>query len=137
MNDRSQNLLGLRPEIPSARIREDMCSDEQFQNYTLRPIIKLQSPLFLSVFANYVAKYKNSFHTLTIEKRMAFVENAIHRDIKFRNSLKGMVIGQFTVEEYEIYIQNSSALNKRMMNIVIERLKDQIQFFEQGELVLS
>ena len=137
MNDRSQNLLGLRPEIPSARISEDMCSDERFQNYTLRPIIKLQNPLFLSVFANYVAKYKNSFHTLTIEKRMAFVENAIHRDIKFRNSLKGMVIGQFTVEEYEIYIQNSSALNKRMMNIVIERLKDQIQFFEQGELVLS
>ena len=137
MNDRSQNLLGLRPEIPSARISEDMCSDERFQNHTLRPIIKLQNPLFLSVFANYVAKYKNSFHTLTIEKRMAFVENAIHRDIKFRNSLKGMVIGQFTVEEYEIYIQNSSALNKRMMNIVIERLKDQIQFFEQGELVLS
>ena len=137
MNDRSQNLLGLRPEIPSARISEDMCSDERFQNYTLRPIIKLQNPLFLSVFANYVAKYKNSFHTLTIEKRMTFVENAIHRDIKFRNSLKGMVIGQFTVEEYENYIQNSSALNKRMMNMVIERLKDQIQFFEQGELVLS
>ncbi|MCG2461214.1 glyoxalase [Flavobacteriaceae bacterium F89] len=130
MNDRSHTLLGLRPEIPSAKINEDMCSDERFQNHTLRPIIKLQNPLLLSVFANYISKHKNSFHDLTLEKRLAFVENALQRDIKFRNSLKGMIIGQFTVEEYEIYILNSSALNKRMMNMVIERLKDQIQFFE-------
>ncbi len=61
---------------------------------------------------------------------MDFIENAIHKDIKFRNSLKGMIIGQFTIEEYECYIRNSSALNKRMMNTVIERLKDQVQVFD-------
>ena len=42
-----------------------------------------------------------------------------------------MIIGQFTTEEYEIYIQNSSALNKRMMNIVKERLVSNIQVFTQ------
>jgi len=68
---------------------------------------------------------------------MSFIENAVQRDIKFRNSLKGMIIGQFTLEEYEIYIQNSSALNKRMMNMVIERLKDQMQFFEREKLMLN
>jgi hypothetical protein len=41
-----------------------------------------------------------------------------------------MVIGQFTLEEYEIYIKNSSALNKRMMDIVKERLKNNIQLLE-------
>ena len=46
-----------------------------------------------------------------------------------------MVIGQFTLEEYELYIKNSSALNKRMMSMVIERLKDQIQLLEGGLLV--
>jgi ATP-dependent Clp protease ATP-binding subunit ClpA len=61
---------------------------------------------------------------------MLFIENAIQKDIKFRNSLKGMVIGQFTIEEYDMYIQNSSALNKRMMNLVIDRLKEQVQLFE-------
>jgi len=49
--------------------------------------------------------------------------------MKFRNSLKGMVIGQFTVEEYQIYISNSSALNKRMMNLVKEKLISNIQVF--------
>ena len=59
----------------------------------------------------------------------------IHKDMKFRNSLKGMVIGQFTVEEYELYILNSSALNKRMMNIVKERLLSSIQLFVRPEIL--
>ena len=135
MNDRSTDLLRFRPEIPSARITENMSNDERFQNITLRPIIKFQNSLLLAAFANYISKHKNGFHDLNLEKRMEFIDNAIHRDIKFRNSLKGMIIGQFTLEEYEEYIKNSSALNKRMMNTVIERLKDQVQVFDSGVLV--
>lgn len=135
MNSRSINLLSLRPEIPSARITIDMSSDERFQNQTLRPIIKLQNFLIISVFKNYIGKHKNRFYELTLQKRMEYIENAVQKDIKFRNSLKGLIIGQFTVEEYEAYIQNSSALNKRMMNMVIERLKDQIQLLELAALV--
>jgi hypothetical protein len=55
--------------------------------------------------------------------------------MKFRNSVKGMIIGQFTEEEYAIYIQNSSALNKRMMNIVKERFIDSIQAFTKPEVL--
>jgi ATP-dependent Clp protease ATP-binding subunit ClpA len=55
--------------------------------------------------------------------------------MKFRNSVKGMIIGQFTVEEYTTYIQNSSALNKRMMNIVKERLIDSIQVFTKPDVL--
>jgi hypothetical protein len=50
--------------------------------------------------------------------------------VKFRNALKGMIIGQFTTEEYMLYTTNSSALNKRMMNLVIQRLQSNIQLFE-------
>jgi hypothetical protein len=135
MNQRSADLLSLRPEIPNAKITPDMSKDEQFQNGTLRPIIKFQNPLLIEAFKNYIIKHKNSFFELSIEKRIDYIENAIQKDIKFRNSLKGMVIGQFTVEEYTTYIQNSSALNKRMMNMVVERLKDQVQAFETVVLV--
>ncbi|SDL28815.1 glyoxalase [Kriegella aquimaris] len=135
MNDRSRSLLEIRPQIPSAKLTEDMSLDERFQNETLRPVIKLQNFLLLAVFKNYISKHKNSFYDLIPEKRMDYIENAIQKDIKFRNALKGMLIGQFTEEEYGIYIQNSSALNKRMMNMVVERLKDQIQYFTVGALV--
>ncbi len=112
-----------------------MSKDEQFQNSTLRPIIKFQNPLLIEAFKNYIIKHKNAFYQLNIEKRLDYIENAIQKDIKFRNSLKGIIIGQFTVEEYMAYIQNSSTLNKRMMNIVVERLKDQVQAFEITVLV--
>jgi hypothetical protein len=135
MNQRSADLLRFRPEIPNAKITQEMSHDERFQNTTLRPVIKFQNEMLLASFKNYISKHKGGFYDLTMEKRMEFVENAIQKDIKFRNALKGMIIGQFTLEEYESYIFYSSALNKRMMNMVIERLKDQILFFEVGQLV--
>lgn len=133
--DRTQKLQSIRPLIVSARIVPNMSDDERFQNLTLRPILKLQNDLFLVSFQNYIKKMKNTFYELKLEKRLEYVTKAIQKDIKFRNSLKGMIIGQFTVEEYEIYIQNSSALNKRMMNMVIKRIQDQIQYFDKLELV--
>ena len=81
----------------------------------------MQNHLLIVVFRNYISKRKNSFYELSLAKQLAYIENAINKDMKFRNSVKGMIIGQFTIEEYELYIQNSSALNKRMMNIVKER----------------
>lgn len=130
MNSRDLELTALRPEISSAKVTPFMSADEQFQNKTLRPIVKLQNDLFVMVFKNYTAKHKNVFYTLSLDKKLNYIENAIQKDIKFRNSLKGMVIGQFTLEEYETYILNSSALNKRMMNLVTERLKSNIQLLE-------
>ncbi|GGX15068.1 hypothetical protein [Aquimarina muelleri] len=130
MENRESNLLAIRPQLLNARVSENMSIDEQFQNKTIRPVIKLQANLLLEVFKNYIKKRKNTFYELSLEKRFDFIENAIQKDMKFRNSLKGMIIGQFTVEEYLVYIKNSSALNKRMMNIVKERLQDSIQLLE-------
>ncbi|PQB04429.1 glyoxalase [Aureitalea marina] len=127
MEARDQVLLQLRPTIESARIMSGMSQEEIFQNQTLRPVAKLQNNLLLEIFRNYVRKHKNVFYDLSIEKRLDYIENAIHKDMKFRNSLKGTIIGQFTLEEYRVYTENSSALNKRMMNIVKERLKSHVQ----------
>ncbi|HSI69164.1 MAG TPA: hypothetical protein VK941_02960 [Gillisia sp.] len=134
MNQRDEHLLSLRPEIPTARVSENMSRDEKFQNRTLRPVAKLQNELFVEVFRNYIHKHKNTFYGFGVEKKMMFIENAIQRDIKFRNSLKGIMIGQFTLDEYEIYIQNSSSLNKRMMNIVKERILSNLQLLEDQSL---
>ena len=113
-----------------------MSFDEQFQNATLRPVIALQNNLLIEVFKNYIVKRKNVFYELSSEKQVDYIDHAIHKDMKFRNSIKGMIIGQFTTEEYSKYITNSSALNKRMMNLVMNRLIDQLQLF-QKELVLK
>ncbi len=129
METRDQFLNEYRGEILGT-INSQSSADEFFQNQTLRPILKLQNDLFLDVFKNYITKSKTDFTNFSIEKKLQFIENSIQRDIKFRNALKGMVIGLFTMDEYSRYIQNSSSLNKRMMSMLIERLKNQVQLFE-------
>lgn len=134
MEKRTSRILELRPDVPAANISNKMGADELFQNKTLRPVIVLQNDLLVEAFRNYIKKHKNVFLQLDVEKRLKYIENAIQKDIKFRNSLKGMVIGQFTTEEYILYTANSSALNKRMMNLVIVCIQNSIQLLE-GEVV--
>lgn len=130
MDTRDTNLLKIRPEISNAKVTLLMSEEECFQNKTIRPIAKLQNNLLVEVFKHYIKKHKNVFYNLSIEKRMHYIENAIQKNMKFRNSLKGIMIGQFTIEEHRKYINNSSAINKRMMGIVKERLKQNIQLLE-------
>lgn len=137
MNSRSEYLLRIRPDVKTTTINSNMSSDERFQNETIRPIVKLQSELLVDVFKNYIAKHKNVFYDLSLEKRITYIENAVQKDMKFRNSLKGMIIGLFTTEEYTTYIKNSSALNKRMMSIVKERLLSNIQLLDQEQVLTA
>ena len=126
MIERSQFLLPLKT-VKFGDENVESLSEEYFQNNTLRPILKLQNDLLIEVFKNYAVKQKNTFFELSPDKKEKYIENVIQKDIKFRNSLKGMIIALYSVEEYLDYIKNSSNLNKRMMTMLIERLKSQVQ----------
>jgi len=126
MSQRDTGLLALRGDAIGT-IHPQSSGEEIFQNITLRPVLKLQNDLLVEAFLNYANKQKSQFYTLTLDKKLHYIDTAIHKDIKFRNALKGIVLGVFTVEEFKSYTLNSSNLNKRMMNMIIERLKDQVQ----------
>jgi len=128
MNDRPNDIIKIRPVLNLKKLSQ-ITDEESFQNDTLRPIIKLQSPVLIETYRNYIIKHKNVFYELSNEKKLDYIENSINKNQKFRNLLKGMIIGLFTIEEYHIYKKNSSSLNKRMMNIVLKRLQDNLQIF--------
>ena len=130
MNDRPNDLLSIRPEIKKTITFDSMNSDERFQNETLRPILKLQNPLLISVFTNYIEKRKGVFYDLSLEKKITYIENSLIKDQKFRSFLKGLIIGYFTIAEYQRYSLNSSSLNKRIINMLIKRLQDQVKVFD-------
>lgn len=115
-------------------VTDQSSSDEIFQNQVLRPILKLQNDLFIASFINHLGKNRIDFTSFSVEKKLMTIENAIQKDIKFRNALKGMIIALFTADEYAFYIKNSSDLNKRMMGMLIERLKNQVQLLEMNEI---
>ena len=129
MNERDTFLKEFRGQTIGS-VTHQSSTEESFQNEVLRPILKLQNDLFIASFINYVSKNKADFYSYTVEKKLSVIENAIQKDIKFRNALKGMIIALFTLEEYAVYIKNSSNINKRMMSMLIERLKSQVQLFE-------
>ena len=128
MDQRNAFLKEFRGETLST-VTDQSSSDELFQNQVLRPILKIQNDLFIAAFGNHLVKNRIDFNAFSVEKKLATIENAVQKDIKFRNALKGIIIGLFTIDEYAIYVKNSSSLNKRMMNMLVERLKSQVQLF--------
>lgn len=115
---------------PIGSISNQTSTEETFQNKTLRPILKFQNDLLIESFKNYISTHKNIYYSYSVEKKLAFIENVFQRDIQYRNIAKGMVIGLFTIEEFQEYNTNVSNYNKRMVTMIAERLKSQLQVFE-------
>ena len=79
MNDRPNDLIKIRP-ILNLKKSSQISDEESFQNDTLRPIIKLQSPLLIETYKNYIDKHKNVFYDLSNEKKLDYIENSINKN---------------------------------------------------------
>lgn len=130
MIDRDERLQRQRPDLPVSKIKDNMSSEEYFQNAVLRPILKFQNDILIEVFKTYIQKRKNVYNALNVNQKLNYVAHSMQKDMKFRNQLKGMIVGLFSLEEYELYIKNSSALNKRMMSLMIQRIQNQLQLLD-------
>jgi len=131
MSQRASHLLNCRPTITAAKVLENTTVQEQFQNNTLRPVIKLQNNVLIVSFQKYIIRTKNTFYKLSLEERMLFIEKALQKDMRYRNLMVGVIIGLLTLEEFEYYYEHSATLNKRIISMLVKRLQDQIQIFDQ------
>ena len=129
MINRPDKLLKIRPEIKKIEGFDKMNILESFQNQTLRPIFKFQNPIILEVYRNYLGTRKGVFYKLSNEGRLDYIKKTLQKDQKIQNYIKGIIIGHFTVEEFNIYTQNRAHINKRIMSLVINRIKDQVNLF--------
>lgn len=120
------NKLDLRESLNITN-SEATTETEIFQNQTLRPILKLQNDLYFSLFTNYALRQKADFSSLSISKKQIFIEQSIQKDAVLKNTFIGITIGMFTLEELKIYESESKVFNKRIITMLIERLKSQIE----------
>ena len=118
MNDK----LTIRPTIATIAALDYTSDEEKFQNETLRPIIKMQHDLLVAFFNHYVASKKIPFSTLSPLKKKETMERIFKTDHVFKTELKGLIIGQFTVEEFDAYATQAAAQNKRMITMTKQRL---------------
>ena len=107
-------------------IKDNMSALELFQNQTLRPVIKMQHDLLIASFNTYKAKRKIDFSSLTDQKKRSKTKAVFVKDINYKNLTLGFIIGAFSLEEFAYYSLNTSELNKRIIQIVIQRVQDSL-----------
>ena len=99
---------------------------EKFQNEVIRPVIKMQHELLISSLKNYLQKRKVDFSILPDKKKRSKISSIYKTDNNYKNMTLGFVIGQFSMGEFTFYSENSSEINKRILQITSQRIKDSI-----------
>jgi hypothetical protein len=99
---------------------------EKFQNEVIRPVIKMQHELLISSLKNYLQKRKVDFSILPDKKKRSKISSIYKTDNNYKNMTLGFVIGQFSMDEFKFYADNSSEINKRILQITSQRIKDSI-----------
>ena len=115
----------LRPVLKNL-INSNTSDLERFQNEVLRPIIKMQNNLLVAFFNNYIRNRKIEFNKLEAEFQKNKINTILTKDINFKNILIGSILGHLNKNEIEIYLKSKSELNKRIIQMVKQRLQDNL-----------
>lgn len=121
-----KKLKELRPLIPTISEMGTISPPEHFQNTCLRPILKFQNDLLLAIFQQYISKHRETFNKGSNDFKLTYIKNAIQKDRDFKNQLLGCIIGQFTLEEYELYTLDEKESKKRLVGMLIQRIQSQV-----------
>ena len=112
-------LLGLREEILTKK--SEQTPIEQFQNTTIRPILKYQHTILIVFFnANVHVQYIVSTNYSKLKKQNQ-VKLFVSKQLAFRAQLLGMVSGLFTDAEFDFYLSEKVNIDKRITNMILER----------------
>ena len=122
--NRADKIKACRSHI-TLKNSKNISNEEHFQNQVLRPILKFQNELFIKLFLSNCKTYKINFTEFNSEEKYDYLENLFKKDFKIRASFIGTVIALLTLEEFEKYSVNQQLYNKRIIQMLAERLKNQ------------
>ena len=117
--------MSKRPVLQNL-IKDNTLSTESFQNKTLRPIIKMQHPILIALFNNYLSDKKIDFQNLSINVKKDKIESILQKDSAFKKTIIGVIIGHFSNDELTNYFKNISEFDRRIRQIVAKRLQDSL-----------
>lgn len=128
MNKRSELLKGIRPTM---QVDNSKSTDlEVFQSVTLRPILKLQNELILSLVNNHLAENKIVVKNLTENKKSERIHEIVKGNLQLKQLFTGITIALFTEEEMAFYLENKKEVVKRTITMLLERVCSQLDKLE-------
>ena len=116
----------VRPVLPDSLIAGELKNEELFQNMILRPVIKMQHDVLILRVKSYFLSKKTVFHLMDKQKRVSAIESAFQNDNPFKKEIQGMILGQLTKEEFLTYLKSERSMNKRIIQIVRNRMLDSL-----------
>jgi hypothetical protein len=125
MITRDENLLKIRPELNLNS--ENSTELEQFQNITLRPVLKLQNQVFINLFKEHLFATKRQISIYNTKAQKTLVRETIAKNHNLRNSFVHSVIGVLTNDEFNFYVQHKKEVSKRIISMVQKRIQDQLE----------
>ena len=121
-----QWLVEIRPEIIISN--SDNSITEEFQNETVRPILKLLNTTIIEFSKSFIAALDINFKNKTNAEFEQILINLVKKHPTFKTYLLGMVISYFTKDELSTYLKNQKQHNKRIYILLQERLRSQLLF---------
>jgi catechol 2,3-dioxygenase-like lactoylglutathione lyase family enzyme len=98
---------------------------EQFQNETLRPILKLLNPTILRLVAARLARYGVGFAEMDRVDQRDRLRNLMTEDERLKRTLLGMVVGHLTEDELSFYLAHKDEVRRRCVPMLLARAQDQ------------
>lgn len=102
---------------------------ESFQNSVIRPILKFQNQLLNELVLERVKNLNARFKLLSNEEQEALILSNVKKDIALRNQLIGIVLAFFNQDEFKVYSLYNKELSKRIVEMIVQRVLDQYNYF--------
>ncbi len=119
-------LLALRPTLPQVLPASGDATPADFLHHTLRPLLKLQNELLLTVVADFVRDHHIALATAPVNDQQRLLAELLSRNVKLRYTVVGLVCGLFTAAELAYYRQYRPELNRRLLELATRRVQDQV-----------
>lgn len=116
----------VRPKLPGTLTEGELKEEELFQNMILRPVIKMQHDLLIMRVKSHFISKRVLFNVMDNKKRTEAIIQAFQSDHNLKKEIQGMIIGQLTVLEFQQYLKIERSLNKRIVQMVRNRMIDSL-----------
>lgn len=113
-------LKSLRPEIFSEQITWNEI--EAFQNEVLRPILKYQHDLVIQLTLKESLFQKQISTISAIQEKRDLIKRFFLSQPNFKYFLIGQICGLLTSAEFEYYLNSKKELDKRISNMLADRI---------------
>ena len=81
---------------------------------------------YIEFLVEFLHEKKIDWSKKNLEQKQELIQNTLTRDHKFKTSILHMILGNFSLNEYQEYTSNTKENNKRIWKMFQQRLESQV-----------